>query len=106
MHHRYGGVAAFALLHEEQRERLPHNHAAAENDHMRPGDVDLAFEEQTLHAERRAWDKAGRIAKRELGHVHRMESIHILARVERAHDDRFIDLFRRWRLHENSVHSW
>ncbi len=105
MHDRHGGVAALAFLHEQKGERFSDNHAASENNDMRAGDLDAVLDEQTLATEGRAGNETGRIAHGQLRHVERMKTIHILRRIERAHDGRLIDL-RRWRrLHENAMNG-
>ena len=74
-----------------------------EHHDVRAADLDSAFPQQTQTAERRARDETGRIAEREFRDVHRMKSIDIFRRIERADDRRFIDLFGRRRLDENAV---
>lgn len=103
MNHRDGRVTAPAFPHQQKCERLSDNHAAAENDDVGAGDFDSAFDEQSLAAERRARNKSALIAQRELRDVHRMETIHVFRRIQRAHDGRLIDVLRRWRLNENAV---
>ena len=96
-------VAAFSFLHEQQGDRFSNDHAPTEHDDVRARDVDLAFDKESLNPKRCARDKAGRVAHRELGHIERMKTIHVLARIERAHDRRFVDLFRRRRLNQHAV---
>ena len=87
----------------KKRQRFSHDHAAAENDNVRAGNFDPALDEQPLTAQRRARNKPAFIAERELRDIHRMKTVHVLRRIERAHDRRFIDLLRRRRLNENAV---
>ncbi len=105
MHNRHGCITAFAFLHEQKRKRFSHNHAPAQDDDVRAGDVDLAFDQQALNAERGARNESVRRGGHEFRDVFRMKSIDIFARIERPHDCRFIDLFRRRRLHQNSVNG-
>ena len=96
-------ICVFVFLHEQKCKRFADNHAATKDDNMCAADVDLAFDEQTLHAERRARNETGRIAECEFCDIFRMKTINIFTRIESAHDCRFIDLFRWRRLHENTV---
>ena len=72
---------------------------------MSAGNLDSAFDEQTLTAERSAGHEPAFIAERELRDIERMETINVLCRIERAHDGRFIDLFWWRRLNKNSVNG-
>ena len=65
----------------------------------------FAFQEQTLHPERRARHKTGGIIDYELGDIFRMKSVHIFPRIKRAHDRWFVDLLGRRRLHQNAVNA-
>src|ERR1700730_9806564 len=105
MDDRDGGVPIFVLLHEKQSERFAYNHAAAKNHHVRTVDFGFGFSEQTLHTERGARHKAGRIIEYELCNVFRVKSVHVLTRVERAHDCRLVDVLRRWRLNQDAVNA-
>ena len=105
MHHRDCSVSVFVFLHEKQSERFTHDHAAAKNHDVRAVNVDLAFDQQTLHAERRARHKAARIVEHELCNVFRVKAVHVLARIERAHDCCFIDVLGWRRLNENAMNS-
>src|SRR3984893_18228340 len=103
MNHSDGGIRPLAFLHEQKRERLAHDHDAAKKDDVRAGDVDLTFDEQSLHAERCAGNKSAWIVERELGHIFWMKTVDIFTRIKRTNDFRFVDLLGRRRLHENSV---
>src|SRR5438105_88088 len=103
MNDRHGGVTTSTFSHQEQRERFSDNHAAAENNNVSSRDFDSAFAEQTLTAKWRAGDESTLIAKRELGNIDRVEAINVFRRIEGTHDGRFINLFRGWRLDEDSV---
>ena len=103
MNDRDGGICVFVFLHKQKGKRFADNHAASKDDDVRAADVDLAFDEQTLHAKRRARNEAGLIADCKFCNVFRMKTVHVFTRIERAHDCRFIDLLRRRRLHENAV---
>src|SRR6266513_381790 len=96
-------ICILVFLHEKKGERFTDDHAAPEDDDVRAADIDLVFEEQTLHAERGAWNEPGRIPEREFCNVLWMEAVHIFAWIERTHDGRFIDLFGRRGLHQNAV---
>src|SRR5205814_9014537 len=50
MNDRYGGICVFVFLHKQKGKRFADNHAASKDDDVRAADVDLAFDEQTLHA--------------------------------------------------------
>ena len=49
MCHGHGGVAAFCFLHQQQGDRFSNDHAPSKNDDVRAGDVDLAFDEESLN---------------------------------------------------------
>ena len=70
---------------------------------MRAADRDLAFEKQTLHTQRCARHKSARVLEHELGDVFRVKSVHVLARVERAHDRCFVNVLGRRRLNQDTV---
>src|ERR1700738_5386676 len=103
MNHGDGSVRALAFLHEQKRKPLSHHNAAAQHYDTRTRDVELAFDEQSLHAERCARDEPARVVERELGHILRMKTVDIFVWIESAHDFSLVDLFWRRRLHENSV---
>src|SRR6266480_7355007 len=96
-------ICVLVFLHEQKGERFSYDHAASEDDDVRPADIDLVFDEQPLHAKGCAWNEPGLISEREFYNVLRMEAVHIFARIERTHYRRFIDLLGRWRLHQNAV---
>ena len=96
MHDRDCRICVFVFLHKQKGKRFADNHAATKDDDVRAADVDLAFDEQTLHAKRCARNQPGRIAECEFCNIFRMKTIHVFARIERVHDLRFIDLFG-WR---------
>ncbi len=96
-------VASLPFLHEEKRERFADDHAPPKHDDMRAADLDSALPEQAQTTQRRARHKPGRVAERELRDVHRMKTVDIFRRIERADDGRFIDLLRRRRLDEDAV---
>src|SRR4030081_568149 len=98
MNHGDGSVRALAFLHEQECERLAHNHAAAQHHDMRTRDVDLAFDEQSLHAERRAGNKSAWSVERELGHILWMKTVDIFVWIESADNFSLVDLFWRRRL--------
>ena len=106
MNNRHGRVAASTFLHEQKREWFSHDHTPPKNDNVRAGDVDLAFDEQPLNPKRSTWDESVRRGGREFRDIQRMKTIDIFARIECAHDCRFINLFRRRRLHKNAVNGW
>src|SRR5579864_5330098 len=97
------GVATLRFLHEQQCNRFSDNHASSKNDHMRAGDLNVAFDEQSLNAEWRARNKSCRVAHRELCHVHWMKTIDVLRGIERTNNCRFVDMFWRRRLNEDAV---
>ena len=45
MHDGHGRIAAFAFPHEQKRERFSDDHAAAQDDDMRAGNLGSAFDE-------------------------------------------------------------
>ena len=51
----------------------------------------------------RAGHEAGGVFQRELGHILRVEAIHVLARVDGAHDGAFVDVLRRRALDQDAV---
>src|SRR5207249_4354283 len=87
MDHRHRRVAALAFVHEQKRERLANDHAAANHDDVRSGDLDSAFDQQPLTTERRARHKSSRIAERELRDVRRVKTIHVLLWIDCVDDD-------------------
>src|SRR5207249_10033738 len=98
-------IRVLIFLHEQKGDRFTDDHAAAEDDHVRAADIDLAFDEQTLHAKRGAWNKAGRISEREACNVLWMEAVHIFAWIGGTHDGRVLDLLGRRGWHENTVNG-
>ena len=105
MDNRDRGVPVFVFLHEKQGQRFAHDHASANDRDVRAVDVDVAFNQQTLHPKRRTRDKTAGIVEHELCDVPWMKSVHVLARIERAHDGCFIDVLRRRRLNQNAVNA-
>ena len=103
MSHGDGGVTAGALGHEEQRHRFADDEAAADNDDLGSGGIDAGGDEEALATERGAGDEGGRILHGEPGHVDGMESVDILARVDREGDGVFVDVLRRGGLDEDPV---
>src|SRR5438876_3302297 len=57
---------------------------------------------QTKWSER---DEAARISEHKLWDVLRMEAVHVLARIERAHDSGLVDVLRWRRLHQNAMNA-
>ena len=103
MHDGDSGVPVFVFLHEKQRQRFSHDHAAAKNNNVSAADLNVAFKEQTLHGQRRARHKAARIIEHELGDVFRVKSVYVLVRIECAHDCCFVDVLRWRRLNQNAM---
>ena len=75
-------ICVLIFLHEQKGERFTDDHAAPEDDDVRAADIDLVFEEQTLHAKRGTWNESGRISEREFCNVLWVEAVHIFARIE------------------------
>ena len=105
VHNRYGGVPVLVFLHEQQGQRFAHDQAATKNHDVRAVNFDFTFRKQTLHAKRRARDKAAGIVEHELRNIFWMKSVHVFPRVERAHDGYFVDVLRRRRLYQNAVNA-
>ncbi|KAG0506252.1 MAG: hypothetical protein Udaeo_03760 [Candidatus Udaeobacter sp.] len=105
MHNGHRRVAVFVFLHEQQCQRFANDHAAAEDHNVGAIDLDVAFQKQTLHAERCARHKTARVFEHELGDIFRVKSVHVFPRVQRTHNCRFVDLLRRRRLNKYAVNS-
>ena len=101
----HGRIAATAFVHQKKRHRLSDDHRASKDDDVRPGCFDAALDEQALAAERCAGDERVGIAHRDLGDVHGVKAVHVLARVECFDDGAFVNVLRRRRLHEDAVNS-
>ena len=86
MDNRDGGVSTRCFLHEKQRKRFAHNHAATEDNDVRAGDFDSVFDQQSLTTQRRAGDKACLIAKNEFGNIDWVKPVNVFCRIERTHN--------------------
>ncbi|MFT6243088.1 MAG: hypothetical protein ACJAQT_005202 [Akkermansiaceae bacterium] len=64
--------------HEQESQRLPHNHTAASYHRFRAACLDTGGFDQTHAARWRAEHKSRGIFERELGDIFRMEAIHVL----------------------------
>ena len=95
MSHSDGGVTSLAFRDEEQGHRFPNDEAAADNDDFGAGCLDTCCDEKALATERRAGDERRGILHGELGHVHRMETVDILAGVNGHGYGMLVDVLRR-----------
>src|SRR5438270_3674570 len=103
MDNRHRGIASFALPHQQKGKRLSDDHAASEHNNVSAGNFGSALDEEPLAAEGSARDKTSVVAKRQLRHVRRVETIDVLGRIERANNCRFVDVLR-WRgLHQDPM---
>ncbi len=95
MHHRYRRVGAASFSHQEKRKRFPDDHAPAREPPRAHRKFRFRF--RSVNADNPA-ECTGQnqlsSPSASLRHVHRMESIDIFIRIERANDRRFVDLFR------------
>ena len=95
------GIRAFGQ--EQHGHGFADNKAASDDHGAGSAGRDLAGAEQLEAAERRAGDEGGRIFHGQGGHVERMESIDVFARVDGADHGRFVDLLRGGGLDEDAV---
>ena len=101
----HGGVSARSAFHKQESHGFSNNHAASNHDRTLAGGLDASLLKQPDAPKRRAGHKTRWIFHRKLGDIHRMEPIHILARIDRQNDLRLVDLRRRRGLDKNAVNS-
>ena len=99
----HGGIPARAAPHQKERHGFSDNHAAAHHDGVFSSGFDAGFLKQADAAERRAGNEPAGILHREFGDIHGVESVHILAWIDRADDGRLVDLGRGRGLDEDAV---
>ena len=100
-----GRVPARALPHEEQGERFSDDHAAPDDHGFAPGRFYAVFREQPDAAHRCAGHEPGGVIHGELADIYRVESVHILAGIDRADDFRLVDVSGGRGLDEDAVDS-
>ena len=101
----HGGIAARASFHEQEGHRFSDNHAPAHDDRIFASGFDAVIEKKADAAERGAGNKPGGILERELGDIHGVETINILAGIDGADDRGFVDLWRGRGLDEDAVNG-
>src|SRR5581483_11003040 len=89
-------------LLEQLRDRLPDDRAAADDDGPRAVELDPVLGEQRHHAARRCRDEP-RPREEQLTGVQRVESVHVLQRVDGADHALLVDAARQRQLHEQRV---
>ena len=97
------GVASFAFVHEQQGHRFTDDHATSEHHGVCSGGFNAGFHEEPLAAERGARNESGRIAQRELGYVHGMETIDIFCWINGFNDRLLVDMRRGRGLNKDAV---
>ena len=86
-----GRVAAAALLHEHVGERLADDVAAADDDHVAAGDLDVVAHQQLLHAVGSAGEES-RPALHEAADVFGVEDVDVFGGRDGEHDAGRVDV--------------
>ena len=97
-----GGVSPRCLLEQYIGDRLAHDVAPADNDHLGALNLGAGTDKQLLDASRGAGHIV-RLAYHQLAHVHRVEAVNILLGVDGVEDFLLVEVLGQRQLDQDAV---